>query len=65
MSNQEVSYDEMEVFIQRGMEISKQLMKERARKPYSNQEKEIDRLELERKSYERQLKLYVERTANQ
>ena len=65
MGNEKRSYDEVEIFIQRGIEINKRLSEERAKPSYSSQDKIIEMLELERKNYEQKLKLYIKKTANQ
>ena len=64
MGNERISYDEMEDFIQKGMELNEKLSKERLKSSLTNCNKEIDKLELERKDYEQQLKFYMEKSVN-
>ncbi len=64
MVNERISYDEMEDFIQQGMELNEKLSKERLKSSSTNCNKEIDELELELKNYEQQLKFYIEKAAD-
>ena len=64
MGNEEISYDEMEDFIQKGMELNEKISKERLKSSSTNCNNEICKLELERKNYEQQLQFYIEKVAN-
>ena len=62
MGNEDIFYDEMEDFIQKGIELNKKLSQERMKSSSSNSM--LEKLELERKKYEQQLKLYIDKAVN-
>ena len=62
MGNEDIFYDEMEDFIQKGIELNKKLSQERMKSSSSNSM--LEKLELERKNYEQQLKLYIDKAIN-
>lgn len=62
MGSEDIFYDEIEDFIQKGIELNKKLSQERMKSSSSNSM--LEKLELERKNYEQQLKHYIDKAVN-